>query len=215
MHILCIDTDISFCQAIENKAKEIGIQSTIVQSMEQARHPMTVLNFSAYILSSKFIKDRSLLKDAAVSLVYENLPFAAQLNELKKSQSVALIGGKPMTSNEMRYLLSKLCKLSNGFEPVCDWVPEIPEKLMIDYIKLSFEKLQHIDELIQQSKENSSAKMWEDLQNVLHKISGSAGMYGRTLASEICRKLEIQLKNKDYSNLNLDSFYRQLYLYIQ
>ena len=120
-----------------------------------------------------------------------------------------------MSSNEAHYLLAKLCKKANRLEPYCDWLHEIPEKLLDDYFKLTYERLKKITDLIQKTKENPTSQDWEELQNIVHKIAGSAGIYGRSMASEICKEMEIRLKNKDYANLDLESFYRQLYLYIQ
>lgn len=215
MHILCIDDDASFCHLIEKESRVLGIQSTMALSIEQAELKIVDFVFSAYILSSKFLGDQLLKKLAVTSLVYYELPIVSHLTELKRTQQISFVGGKPMSSNEAHYFLSKICKISNRLEPICDWVDEIPEKLTQDYYKLTYERLNLIADLIQEAKINPSERVWQELQNTAHKIAGSAGMYGRTMASEICKNLEIQLKNQDYSNLDLDSFYRQLYLYIQ
>lgn len=213
MHILCIDDDSSLCQAIEKEAIALGIPITIALTIEQASKKMAGGDFSAYILSSKYLAGRLSMKKSAASLVYHDLPVALQLKELKSIHQISWVAGKPMSSNEAHYLLSKICNIPNRFEPICDWVDEIPEKLMNEYFKIAYERLNHIADLLQEAKINPSELVWEALQNTVHKIAGSAGMYGRTMASEICRKMELQLKNKNYANL--DSFYRQLYLYIQ
>ncbi len=87
--------------------------------------------------------------------------------------------------------------------------------LMQDYLQLTFERLASLESLIQQVKIKPSTTVWQKLENLVHKIGGSTGMYGRLMASELCKKMEMQLKNKDHSRLDLDRFYQQLYLFIQ
>lgn len=215
MHVLCIDDDKSFCRTIEEEANSLGVPCTIALSCASVKQKIANFSFSAFILGSKFAADTLIKKEKKISLVYPELPTVSQLKDLKSSQHIGFVGGKPMSSNEAHYLLSKICKIPNAQEPICDWVEEIPEKLMNDYFKLTYERLNLIAVLIKEAKINPSGHIGQELQKIVHKIAGSAGMYGRVMAGEICKKMEVQLKNQDYLNLDLDSFYRQLYLYVQ
>jgi hypothetical protein len=215
MHVLCVDGDSDFSQAIVSEAKAIGVPITLVSSLEQAKQKIQEQDFSAYIMSSEYDERNLLGEKTSTSLVYKDLPEVSNLKDIKAKQNINFVVGKPMSSNEAHYLLAKLCNLANRLEPVCDWLDDIPEKLSNEYLRLAYERLAHIAELIQKAKTAPSEEVWLELQNIVHKIAGSAGSYGRTAASEICKEMEIHLKNKDYEHLNLDSFYRQLYLYIQ
>lgn len=218
MKLLCIDEDLQFCQLIEKEAAFLGIQPFFDSSIETIRQNGAQQDFSGYIINHELLDDRSLLYSSLdkgnISFVYSHLPIPSELESLKKIGQIHLIAGKPMGTDEAHYLLSKLYRLPNRLEAACDWVDDIPQTLMNDYLKIAYQRLALVSDLIQQTK-NPSAHIWEELQNVMHKMAGSAGMYGRTYASEICKKMEIKLKNKDYSDLNLDNFYRQLYLYVQ
>lgn len=212
MRIICIDDDVSFCNVIEQEALSVGLNMVFVSSIEQAQKMHNQI-FSACILGSQNLEKRSLIKPIKISLVYQNLPEASQLTSIKNNQKIDWIGGKPMSSNEAHYLLTKMCKLSNRLEPSCHWLDEIPENLMNQFLKSNYERLSIIATLIQKIKISATPDVWQELQNIVHKISGSAGMYGRTMAGELCKEMEIKLKNKDYADL--DTFYRQLFLYIQ
>jgi CheY-like chemotaxis protein len=213
MHILCIDDDSNFRQLMETEAQTLGIKISFAESLAQAQQKLKDENFSAQIINSKFRESLSLDKD--VTLVYQNLPDIQLLKELKVNQKINFVSGKPMSSNEAHYLLTKLCKRANRLEPFCDWLHEIPKNLLDEFFNLSYERLTQIADLIQKIKEEPSPQVWIELQNIVHKIAGSAGIYGRSMASEISKEMEIRLKNKDHENLDLDSFYRQLYLYLQ
>lgn len=212
MHILCIDDDPIFCQMLKNEAKAIGIQISVV-SPEQIDEKVRDLKPAACVLNASY---RTKISEGGIktSLIYKTLPIVSDLKESKRS-GVEYVGGQSMSADEAHYLLAKLCRLANRLEPECDWVAEIPESLMQDYLNLALERLAHIENLIHDLKKQATDVLWEELKNVVHKIAGSAGLYGRSKASEICKEVEIKLKNKEYSTIDLDNFYRQLYLYIQ
>ncbi len=215
MHLLCVDDDTSFCCVIEKEATSIDLPITIISTIEQAKQKIRDQCFSACILSSNYLGNHVFIKDSVISLVYQQLPDVSELKRLRSSQKISFIGGKPMSSNEAHYFLSKVCHLSNRLEPICNWIDEIPEDLMNKFLKLNYERLSLVADLIQKAKEKPEDQVWQELQHVLHKISGSAGLYGRSMASELSKEMEVKLKNKEYANLDLDGFYRQLYLYIQ
>lgn len=215
MHILCIDDDENFCQSLKKEALALGIRISFASSIGEAKKGINTHDFFAYIIGSKNNGKKFDVKQARTSLIYQILPLASRLKDLKKAKNINFIGGKPMTSKEAHYLLTKLCNLSNQHEPVCDWVDEIPQDLMNSYLNLVFERVGLVRELIQKLKTNPTNQLWDELRNIVHKIAGTAGLYGRVMASELCKELEEKLKNKDYSNLDLESFYRQLYLYVQ
>ena len=57
MHILCIDDDSNFCRLMETEAKTLGIKISFVKSLAQARQKFQSEDFSAQIISSKFLED--------------------------------------------------------------------------------------------------------------------------------------------------------------
>jgi hypothetical protein len=215
MHILCLDDDINFCRMLKVEAEELQIQISFAKTLEEDLQKLMNQEYQAHLIDSKFLENIKFNKKNPLSVIFGSLPSVKKLEELKQQKKITLVGGKPMSSNEAHYLLAKLCQKANKLEPYCDWLHEIPEKLFEDYHQLAYERLSQIHFILQKKKKNLSLQEWDELQNIVHKIAGSAGIYGRSMASKICKEMEIQLKNKDYLHIDLESFYRQLFLYIQ
>lgn len=215
LHILCIDDDPEFCQAIDREARKLGIKMTLANSVEEAKEKMGDEVPSMHLCNPLLLTQNDLNANVQTAFVCKELPKIDNLQEIKKNQQIHYVAGKPVSPDEAHYLLAKMCRMANRLEPDCDWVEEIPETLMNDYLHSTYEKLSLISDLIEMAKENPSEKTLDQLRTVVHKIAGSAGIYGRGMASVLCKDLEIRLKNKNVSEEDLDTFYRQLYLYMQ
>lgn len=213
IHIFCVDEDQNFCQTIAREAEVLGVKTTFTASIDEKNHKIS--SFSAYILDVSNLKHRSLFKDGCVSLAFQTLPPPSELEKLKNQYAVDFVAGKPMGAEEARYLITKVCQLPNVRETSCDWVNEIPDDLMQQYLRLTYQRLEIVSDIIKKIQIHACMQVWQELEKIVHKIAGSAGMYGRALASEMCKKIEEEIKNKNYLDLDLQTFYRQLYLYVQ
>ncbi|KIC75109.1 hypothetical protein DB41_HW00210 [Neochlamydia sp. TUME1] len=212
MQVLCVDQDKNFCNFIKREGEALGVRVNGVMTFDQAQERMRDQSSYACIFNSSHCEQLATVDQLSFSLAYDDLPSVSLLQELKATQKVRYIAGKMMSSEEARYLLAQLCQLEAYEKLKGDWVAEIPEQLMKAYEISSYEKLGIIEKLI---KNNSHQPAWEELQFIVHKIAGSAGFYGRFMACEICKKMETHIKQKEYALIDLNSFYRQLYLYIQ
>ncbi|NGY94804.1 MULTISPECIES: hypothetical protein [unclassified Neochlamydia] len=212
MQVLCVDQDKNFCNFIKKEGEALGVSVSGVTTFDQAQEKMRDQSSYACIFNSSYCEQLVMLDQLSFSLAYVDLPNVSFLQELKATQKVRYIVGKMMSSEEARYLLGQLCQLEAYEKLKGDWVAEIPEQLMKAYESSSYEKLGILEKLI---KNNSHQLPWEEFQFIVHKIAGSAGFYGRFKACEICKKMETHIKKKEYNLIDLNSFYRQLYLYIQ
>lgn len=208
MDVVCVSEDTYLCKILDTEARAMEIPLTCSLSPAEVKAP------AAYIIDTTYQTHHSWGENCSKALIFNKLPDVPTLLKLK-NESVNFLVGKPMGSDEAHYLLTKLCQIPNRLEPVCDWLSEIPDKLMEDYYKLAFARLTQVHSLIDMVKEHHSEKAWEELKGVVHKIAGGAGLYGRFMASEICKELESKIKHKDFETIDLNLFYRQLYLYIQ
>lgn len=210
--ILCLEEDRRLLQVIEKEANFLDIALQFTTSIEDAKAHLEQRSFSAYLFNQIPIGTWQ-EKTPAISLICKELPSINELEKIKHNSNIKYVTGKPMTSEEAHYLLSKMCGLPNQYEPPCEWIYEIPKHLMDSYLKLSYQRLERVFDILQKIK--STCGPSDELQALLHKISGSSGMYGRLLASKICKEMEAQIKIKNIDQLDWDTFYRKLYLYIQ
>lgn len=216
MHVLYVDDCMDSSLIIEREAKKLGIKITLAKSMDDAKTRVGNQKLTAQICDPKLISGYSFNNEIKTSFVFATLPDIDSLQELKKSKQIDYAAAKPSSPEEAHYLLSKMCQIKNSMEPACDWLDEIPPKLMNDYLRSTYEKLSSIANLIHQAKRNPSPEIFQSLKFIVHKVAGSAGLYGRGMASELCKQFEIRLNSSEsISNFELDSFYRQLFLYIQ
>lgn len=215
MKVLCLETDRGFQKTIQQEAQKLGIDIVFSSNQQDIQQLLNNPNVKACIFDSK-IEDQSSYQNHLESLVVlERLPDIEKLKNIKSRYGVKYVTEKKAKPVDLRYLLLKLCNLSNDEEPQCDWLNEIPESLMNDFYKLSYERLKIVQDLIKQIQESPSESLYEELSHIVHKIAGSAGLYGRGLASELCKEMEILLTNKLYEKAELDRFYQRLFLYLQ
>jgi len=78
----------------------------------------------------------------------------------------------------------------------------IPDKLQHQYQESIPEKINTLKQLISQFQNIQDLDSLTSLRNAVHKIAGSAGTYGYSEVSKICKEFEGDLiqKIKDFSN---------------
>ncbi len=86
--------------------------------------------------------------------------------------------------------------------------PSIPPMLLNEYKKSIPQKLKAIQNLIEQAKQNPLSETLDSLCFAVHKLAGSAGTYGYSEASQLCKELAQKIMNKD--KLDLDTFFLNL-----
>lgn len=220
--VLLVDDDSDFLAYFLSLIEDYNLFFDICSSLEVAKKKIQTATYDAYII------DLNLPGGSGLDLVQEirnkkgyQCPIGVisgvykdehMYKLLKEKYFVEYVLDKPIYPEQIDDLLVNLCFLSRQKKVAkVDKLDEIRQK----YIHSISDKLLLLSDLIANFEKNNDEVSLIALRDLIHKIAGSAGSYGFSNVSNLCKKLEMrieeQIKSKKYADKELnESFYEFL-----
>lgn len=198
--ILLVDDDIEFLAYVAALSERYNVNFEVCHNLQEAKQK-NLFVYDAYIIDlnltdgsgleliQQIRKEKGIQSPiAAISGVYrDETTFAL----LKDGYAIDYILDKPIYPQEFDKLLLRLCAPKSEESP--DNMQAMLEKLGREYRKKISEKIKILTEMVREIQKKNDRDSLIGLKNVVHKIAGSAGSYGFSEVSQLCKKLEYRL----------------------
>ncbi len=190
---LFVGKDSSTYDALKEACKDKA-DAEIVSSLGEIKEKVKKRELAALILGPPLSHEDGI--KAALPLAVEKnskvIALVTSSKEIRNKAEGLLILEEPLKKEEASALVHEILQLEGATKR-----SEIPisEALFKKYAASLPEKLEHLGELVDHAIKSPEKNTFEELVNALHKLAGSAGSYGYIKAGELCKNLEVVLKN--------------------
>lgn len=216
--ILCVDDDKDFCRFIEKLGVSIGVKVEKAFLIDEAKDKIDSASegyYQAYVIDghlpdgSGFDLIAWMREEKGIgapigflSRIYQD---ALSFRNLKEIYSVEYVLDKPLEREAVRQFLIRLCHKETVRNSKLEIQDIELEELKINYDKTILDKVERVERLILNVQKEPSESNLQQLNEEIHKISGSAGSYGYPEVSLLCREMEKKLL-KQINALNAGEF---------
>lgn len=200
---LVIDDDDDFRAFVVRHLENYGVSVQDVPSVSEAKRVIQGTNYDIFIIDgyltdgsgvelAKWIREnvrRHVIK-IFVSSRYSDAKSFKQLNDEKLFDYIL---NKPITPEDLQKLVSILkAKDQAKLEDETDFMDDLRE----EYQATICDKIVQLEELTEKLIDDGTPESLQMLTRAVHKIAGSAGSYGYTDASVLCKEQEKMLLDK-------------------
>jgi DNA-binding response OmpR family regulator len=232
--LLCVDDDFDFCLYVQRVAQESQVKCDKAHSIAEAKQKIEQRVYDAFIIDGHLpdgsgfelvtlIREKidSDSKIAFLSRIYQD---STSFRLLKETFKVNYVLDKPLNFQAIKHLIENLCLRRLSLK-----ASELPEKLLSD-IKLEYQnsipdKLERLEKMILAIQKNLTLENLENFKREIHKIAGSAGSYGYSKVTDLCKQMEEEVteqielfKINSYAaswDMKLDDFFTQIKFHFQ
>lgn len=126
-------------------------------------------------------------------------------DELEDNGLIDFVLHKPISPQQIDRLISDICKKCSVTlgSSVLTKMQELKQK----YENTIYDKIELLTTLCIAVQKNPNKSTLSDLKTEVHKIAGSAGSYGYTAVSALCKELDAQISEKVQRNIPVDNLW--------
>lgn len=198
--VLCVDDDADFCEYLLFLSKPYNISLDICGTVQSAKAKIEQNKYDAYIFDIQLpdgtgIELAELIRKkegegkpiVVISGVYRD---PDTFRRLKEQLLVNYVIDKPLQPNQAQYLFAELCQKETTPVQTGLFKTDSLKELKIRYQKTIPDKVELLTQLVKNAQKNPSETFLIALMDAIHKIGGTAGSYGFTTISTLCKSLE-------------------------
>lgn len=207
--VLTVDDDKDFCRYLKRLLKPFYLLMDFCYSYDEAKVLLEKNKYNGFILDLKLPDGsgfdliatirKKLGKDVPICTVSAVYRDAATFRKLKDEYNVNFVMDKPIKPEEARTLLSQFSQICHAQNTEsCEEelaYPTDPEyaEAKKKYDSTIPEKIETLEKLIANAKQSPTKNNFILLRDDVHRIEGSAGSYGYSSVSQVCKLMEIIL----------------------
>lgn len=223
MKIICINLDRNVITELSSKTSSYNIKlfpcefdDSLQSNIGQISPEFLLIDFGDCASNGQGMKILAWIKEKnifvpRIALVNEH-NFIFCMKELKKNSAIDYILEKPLQNQQVITLLEAITQPQELLNPHF-------QRLYAHYDQTMHERINGLCTANQAFKDNPTDKTLYDLFQEVHKIAGSAGVYGYTRAGELSNTLQIKMdqlmKGSDFKNTNFDKEIKQICFQLQ
>lgn len=209
LHILCVGVESSVIAYIL-AAKDLEISLDACQTMREAHQKMASSSYQAYIIdlnlsSTAFELAQEIRKKEGKECFIAMISRGDQEDYFPKFTESSILDEKLNKPVDLKQVDQLLVKIKQRYSPLPPAATNKLKDIKRQYESTIPQKLKLLEDLMNALQQHPDALHLKELKDAVHKIAGSAGSYGFSPVSTLCKEVDLQISERLANGLLTDS----------